>query len=282
MKVIKLTPYGYCKGVYDAINTVLSIKEKYPKTPIYCIGQIVHNQYINEKIAQCGIKIIEKDKLEALKEINSGVVIFSAHGTSKEILNKARDKGLIVIDTVCPFVKKGMDIIDSYLKENYEIIYIGKKNHPEAIASTSISNKIHLVETLEDLKQLKINTDKIFLTNQTTISVNDLKQFYEFAKEKYPNLILSDEICSATRIRQENILNLKEVDGLIIVGDQKSNNTKNLLKIANEKKLDAILIENINQLEPLWLENKETVAVTSGTSTPLELVNEVIDYLKKI
>lgn len=282
MKVLKLTPYGYCKGVYDAINTVLSIKEKYPNKPIYCIGQIVHNQYINEKIAQCGIKIIEKDKLEALKEINSGVVIFSAHGTSKEILNKARDKGLIVIDTICPFVKKGMDIIDSYLKENYEIIYIGKKNHPEAIASTSISNKIHLVETLEDLKQLKINTDKIFLTNQTTISVNDLKQFYEFAKEKYPNLILSDEICSATRIRQENILNLKEVDGLIIVGDQKSNNTKNLLKIANEKKLDAILIENINQLEPLWLENKETVAVTSGTSTPLELVNEVIDYLKNI
>lgn len=282
MKVLKLTPYGYCKGVYDAINTVLSIKEKYPNTPIYCIGQIVHNQYINEKIAQCGIKIIEKDKLEALKEINSGVVIFSAHGTSKKILNKARDKGLIVIDTVCPFVKKGMDIIDSYLKENYEIIYIGKKNHPEAIASTSISNKIHLVETLEDLKQLKINTDKIFLTNQTTISVNDLKQFYEFAKEKYPNLILSDEICSATRIRQENILNLKEVDGLIIVGDQKSNNTKNLLKIANEKKLDAILIENINQLEPLWLKNKETVAVTSGTSTPLELVNEVIDYLKNI
>ncbi len=282
MKVLKLTPYGYCKGVYDAINTVLSIKEKYPSTPIYCIGQIVHNQYINEKIAQCGIKIIEKDKLEALKEINSGVVIFSAHGTSKEILDKAKDKGLIVIDTVCPFVKKGMDIIDSYLKENYEIIYIGKKNHPEAIASTSISNKIHLVETLEDLKQLKINTDKIFLTNQTTISVNDLKQFYEFAKEKYPNLILSDEICSATRIRQENILNLKEVDGLIIVGDQKSNNTKNLLKIANEKKLDAILIENINQLEPLWLENKETVAVTSGTSTPLELVNEVIDYLKNI
>lgn len=282
MKVLKLTPYGYCKGVYDAINTVLSIKEKYPSTPIYCIGQIVHNQYINEKIAQCGIKIIEKDKLEALKEINSGVVIFSAHGTSKEILNKARDKGLIVIDTVCPFVKKGMDIIDSYLKENYEIIYIGKKNHPEAIASTSISNKIHLVETLEDLKQLKINTDKIFLTNQTTISVNDLKQFYEFAKEKYPNLILSDEICSATRIRQENILKLKNVDGLIIVGDQKSNNTKNLLKIANEKKLDAILIENINQLEPLWLKNKETIAVTSGTSTPLELVNEVIDYLKNI
>ena len=282
MKVLKLTPYGYCKGVYDAINTVLSIKEKYPSTPIYCIGQIVHNQYINEKIAQCGIIIIEKDKLEALKEINSGVVIFSAHGTSKEILDKAKDKGLIVIDTVCPFVKKGMDIIDSYLKENYEIIYIGKKNHPEAIASTSISNKIHLVETLEDLKQLKINTDKIFLTNQTTISVNDLKQFYEFAKEKYPNLILSDEICSATRIRQENILNLKEVDGLIIVGDQKSNNTKNLLKIANEKKLDAILIENINQLEPLWLKNKETVAVTSGTSTPLELVNEVIDYLKNI
>ena len=282
MKVLKLTPYGYCKGVYDAINTVLSIKEKYPSTPIYCIGQIVHNQYINEKIAQCGIKIIEKDKLEALKEINSGVVIFSAHGTSKEILNKARDNGLIVIDTVCPFVKKGMDIIDSYLKENYEIIYIGKKNHPEAIASTSISNKIHLVETLEDLKQLKINTDKIFLTNQTTISVNDLKQFYEFAKEKYPNLILSDEICSATRIRQENILKLKNVDGLIIVGDQKSNNTKNLLKIANEKKLDAILIENINQLEPLWLKNKETIAVTSGTSTPLELVNEVIDYLKNI
>ena len=69
---------------------------------------------------------------------------------------------------------------------------------------------------------------------------------------------------------------------MIIVGDQKSNNTKNLLKIANEKKLDAILIENINQLEPLWLKNKETVAVTSGTSTPLELVNEVIDYLKNI
>lgn len=281
MDIIKLNPCGYCKGVYDAISTVFDIKNKKPDKKIYCIGQIVHNRFINEKIRQIGVTILENDKKEAILSINEGVVIFSAHGTSKEILNLAKSKNLEVIDTICPFVKKGMDIITNYLNQGYDILYIGKKNHPEAIATTSLSKNIHLIESINDLNNLNIENDKIFLTNQTTISILDLNEFYQIVKKKYPNTIISDEICSSTRLRQEAILALKDIDGLIIVGDIKSNNTQNLYKIAKQKGINAILIENIRQLPSSFYLNKKRLAITSGASTPIELVHEIINFLNK-
>lgn len=259
MEIVQLNPCGYCKGVYDAIQKVFSIKKEHPEENIYCIGQIVHNQYINEKIKKEGIQILEMDKKAALDSIQEGIVIFSAHGTSQELIDYAKQKGLIVVDTICPFVKKGMDLIQSYLNNGYAIIYIGKKNHPEAIATTSLSKNIHLVESIDDLKLLNLKNNKIFLTNQTTISIRDLKDFYLYAKEKYPSILFSDEICSSTRTRQEAILKLKSVDGLIVVGDKKSNNTNNLYKIAKDNEIDAILVESKNHFPLEWLKNKKQI-----------------------
>jgi len=186
MKITKIKPIGYCKGVYQAINTVYDVVKQYPHLPIYCMGQIVHNDFINHQFEKLGVHIITKNKMQFLHSIEKGVVIFSAHGTSQDLLKKAQEKNLIVINTICPYVLKEMNIVQKYVNEGFEILYIGKKNHPEAEAICSISANIHLIETMEDAKKFQINHSKLFLTNQSTLSITNLYEFFQYFKKKYP------------------------------------------------------------------------------------------------
>ena len=177
-------------------------------------------------------------------------------------------------------------MILKYIKEQYDIIYIGKKNHPEAQAICSLSSHIYLIENLQDAKQLHLENKKIFLTNQTTISILDLKEIFEYFKKIYPSIIFGDELCSSTRLRQEAILSLNEnVDGIIIVGDKHSNNCTNLYLLAQKKKIPSIMISNEKELDMHWLKNKQHIVLFSGASTPLSLVqaveNTILEWQKE-
>ena len=282
MEVTKIVPIGYCKGVSQAINTVYDVIKKYPNQPIYCLGQIVHNHYVNQQLIDLGVHLINQEKEHAIANITKGVVIFSAHGTNPKIIQKAKDKGLIVIDTTCPFVQKEIDIVQHYLRQGYRIIYIGKKNHPEAQAICSLSHKVNLIEKLDDVKNLKINiNEQLFITNQTTISLLDLTVIFDYFKNNFPNAIVGDELCSSTRLRQEAILKIdKKFDGIIIVGDQHSNNCKNLFYLATLKHNQVLMISNQNDLNWQWLIDKKNIAIFSGASTPIELVNEIENKIK--
>ncbi len=282
MKITKIKPIGYCKGVYQAINTVYDVVKQYPHLPIYCMGQIVHNDFINHQFEKLGVHIITKNKMQFLHSIEKGVVIFSAHGTSQDLLKKAQEKNLIVINTICPYVLKEMNIVQKYVNEGFEILYIGKKNHPEAEAICSISANIHLIETMEDAKKFQINHSKLFLTNQSTLSITNLYEFFQYFKKKYPQVVISDEICSATRVRQEAVINLdSSVDGVLVIGDSHSNNCTNLYLLAKKQKKDAKMISSKKDLDFQWLQNKTHVALLSGTSTPLEIIKEIENELKK-
>ncbi len=286
MKITRAYPIGFCKGVNLAVQKVYEVIETYPHLPIYCIGQIVHNDIVNQDFVKKGVKILTVNKEEAIDSISQGVVIFSAHGTNPLLIQKAKEKNLIVIDTTCFYVKKEMQVILKYIKKQYDIIYIGKKNHPEAQAICSLSSHIYLIENLQDAKQLHLENKKIFLTNQTTISILDLKEIFEYFKKIYPSIIFGDELCSSTRLRQEAILSLnKNVDGIIIVGDKHSNNCTNLYLLAQKKKIPSIMISNEKELDMHWLKNKQHIVLFSGASTPLSLVqaveNTILEWQKE-
>ncbi len=282
MKITKVYPIGFCQGVHQAIQKVYEVIETYSSLPIYCIGQIVHNDAVNQDFIQKGVQILTINKEEAIQKITHGVVIFSAHGTNPALIQKAKEKQLIVIDTICPYVQKEMQIISRYVKNQYDIVYIGKKNHPEAQAICSLSPHIHLIETLQDAKVLNLNNKKLFLTNQTTISILDLKEIFAYFKEKYPDIILGDELCSSTRLRQEAILNLKDdVDGVIIVGDKHSNNCTNLFLLAKKKNFSTIMISTEKDIDMQWLKDKKNIVIFSAASTPISLVNAIENKIKK-
>lgn len=281
MKVTILKPYGYCVGVTKAINLIHEVAANNKDLPIYCIGEIVHNRHVNEQIEQLGVKVLKGNKEELIDNINNGIVIFQAHGTDNKIVQKAKDKGLIVYDAMCTYVKKDFDIIRKYLSDGYDIIYIGKKGHPESEAAISIDKSINFIETVEDVSKLNIQNTKIAVANQTTLSLLEIVKIFDAIKDKYPEALIIDEICSFTRIRQENLLKElnKDYDGIIVIGGSNSNNVKSLYNIALNHNSNTIVVDCYENIDKTFLEGKNNVLLVSGASTPNYLVEEIYNKL---
>ena len=247
MNVKRVVPSGFCKGVVSAVNLAKKTRASNPDTPIYILGNIVHNSYVTEELTKLGIVTLDDSKCsryELLDQIDSGIVILTAHGTADAVKNKALKKGLTVVDGTCKDVLKTKDIIVQYLDSGYDVIYFGKKNHPEANAILSLSTRIHLVSGKEDIEQLNITNQKIIITNQTTMSFLELEKMIELIKVRYPNAEAVKEICTATSMRQKAILELKDCEVLYVVGDIKSNNTTRLFEIARNRGIKKVYIIN--------------------------------------
>ena len=240
----------------------------------------------SEELNALGIVTLDdsnKSKEELLDEVDEGIIIFTAHGISQAIKQKAIDKGLKYVDATCVDVLKTQNIIKDYIKDGYEIIYFGKKKHPEAEAVLSISNKIHLVTNEDDLIKLNLNNKKLFLTNQTTMSYLELADLIEKTKQIYPNIVIQKEICNATSSRQEAITKLNDCDLLYVVGDSKSNNTNKLVDIGKKQGIKKVmLIHNFKEINFEDLKDVDKIYVTAGASTPPVLIDEVINYLRSI
>ena len=286
MNVKRVVPSGYCKGVINAINIAKKVKEENKDKNVYVLGMIVHNTYVTEQLTKLGIITLDdskKSKEELLDDIDSGIVILTAHGTSDAVKNKALQKGLKVVDGTCEDVLKTKNIIIEYLNRDYDVIYFGKKGHPESNAIISISNKIHLVSNIEDINSLNITNSKIIITNQTTMSYIELEKMIETILVKFPFAEVIKEICNATSSRQKAIQDIKDADILYVVGDVKSNNTNKLVEVAKASGInDAYLIANKDEIKKEDLINKSSVYVTAGASTPPSLIDEVINYIKSI
>ena len=288
MNVIKISPRGYCYGVVDALKMVQeAAANKMLPQPIYILGMIVHNEHITNAITELGVLTIDdkhKTREELLQQIESGTVIFTAHGISPRVKQLALDKGLHVIDASCKDVIKTHNLISDYVTEGYDILYIGKKGHPEPEGALGIHpEKIHLISTVHDLDQLTLQTDKLMITNQTTMSLWDVYELSEQIKVKYPHATFLKEICNATQVRQVAVSEqAKDAELTIVVGDPKSNNTNRLAQISEElAKTKAYRIASLADLDLNWLQNIKTVAVTSGASTPTILTREVIQFLEQ-
>lgn len=286
MKVIKISPRGYCYGVVDAmvIARNAALDKKLPR-PIYILGMIVHNKHVTDAFAEEGIITLDgKNRKEILEQVNSGTVIFTAHGISPEVRELAKKKGLVTIDATCPDVTKTHDLIREKEREGYTVIYIGKKGHPEPEGAVGVAPHIvHLVSNTEDVDGLTIQSDKILVTNQTTMSQWDVAHIMEKIKEKYPQAEFYKEICLATQQRQEAVAaQAGKADVLIVVGDPRSNNSNRLAQVSEEiAGTKAYRIADISELELDWIRNAKTVAVTSGASTPTPITKEVITFLEQ-
>ncbi|MFE8703189.1 4-hydroxy-3-methylbut-2-enyl diphosphate reductase [Cytobacillus sp. FJAT-54145] len=286
MKIIKISPRGYCYGVVDAM--VIARNAALDKTlprPIYILGMIVHNKHVTDAFEEEGIITLDgKNRKEILEKVDGGTVIFTAHGVSPEVRELAKEKGLVSIDATCPDVTKTHDLIREKEKEGFQIIYIGKKGHPEPEGAVGVAPHIvHLVETIDDVNQLQIESNKILVTNQTTMSQWDVGHIMDKIKEKYSHAEFHKEICLATQVRQEAVAEQAgEADVLIVVGDPKSNNSNRLAQVSEEiAHTKAYRIGDLSELNVDWIKDASTVAVTSGASTPTPITKEVISFIEQ-
>ncbi len=165
-------------------------------------------------------------------------------GIHPDVVKKAKEKGLQVINASCPFVMQTQKIVLQKLAEGYTIFYIGKEGHPEAESIVTLSDQVHLI-TNTDLPS--ITNTKIFVTNQTTMSIFDIQHVFETIQKTYPHAQIQNELCNATRVRQQAILDLENqsVDVLLVVGDPTSNNTQKLAEIGKSIHIKKVLGHSI-------------------------------------
>lgn len=287
MDIIKISPRGYCYGVVDAmvIARNASLDKSLPR-PIYILGMIVHNKHVTDAFEDEGIITLDgPNRLEILEQIDSGTVIFTAHGVSPQVKRRAKEKGLVCIDATCPDVMFTHNLIQEKTDDGYDVIYIGKKDHPEPEGAVGVApDHVHLIETADDVEDLPADliNKKLIVTNQTTMSQWDVSHLMTDLKEKYPHIEVHKEICMATQVRQEAVAEqAKEADLLLVVGDPMSNNSNRLTQVSEEiAHTNAYRISSLDDLNTDWLIGVETLAVTAGASTPTPLVKEVINYVK--
>lgn len=285
--IIKLPIQSFCFGVRNAIkktNNVLN-KEDTIK-PLSMLGEVVHNKYVSEYFENQGITVYkEGTRLEMLDNIDKGTVIITAHGVSDQVKNKINSLGLSSIDTTCPFVSNSIMLIKKYLRLDYTIIYIGSKNHPESETAVSFGNKVILISSIDEAKNLDINTNKLIVTNQTTMSMYDIQDIINCLKSKYPHLETMEKVCSASIERQRMVMETAKqhqndpTTAFIVIGDKFSHNTKKLADIISEYNDNVYLAESISDVPLKKVKQYETIYLASGTSTPNCIIEEIYNVL---
>ena len=280
-------PRGFCAGVERAILIVEKTLEKYG-APIYVHHEVVHNKYVIKELNKKGVIFVDD-----LKEIpQSSHVIFSAHGVSKLVKKESENLNLISIDATCPLVTKVHREVNKLSDDDYTIVMIGHQGHPEVegtmgqIEKNSPKSQIYLVQNINDVQKLNIpKSHKMSYVSQTTLSIDDTKKIIDALKQKYPSIKgpKSDDICYATQNRQEAVKKmLSNHDLIFVIGSKNSSNSNRLLEIVKEKKIDAILLDDIKKFQPKWLQNKKNIGITAGASAPEIIIKELIKEIKKI
>ena len=285
--IIKLEKQGFCYGVRRAIKMVLeAVENESIKKPIYLLGNLVHNSHIDELLKSLNVIVVEGEiRLTMLDNIPDGsTIVFSAHGVSQAVKDKANSKNMFIIDTTCPHVEKTFKLIENEATTS-DIYFIGKRNHPESIAAKEISDRVYIYDK-ETIFNEKIDPNNLKVAYQTTMSFYDIEQTLNDIKNIYPNASVIDMICKVTEQRQNqlkniNNLNLEGTTLIIVVGDKKSNNSTKLYELACRiSNADSIFVEEVTELDLTNARSYNNIILASGTSTPEQLIDEIIEAIK--
>lgn len=282
MKVILAQPRGFCAGVERAIEIVEEALLRFGP-PVYVRHEIVHNPHVVDRLrAKGAIFVQETDEIP-----QGAITIFSAHGVAEAVEDHAKTRGLEIIDATCPLVSKVHTEGQRYTKMGLEIILIGHEGHPEIEGTLGrVPGKIHLISEVEDVADLQVsNPDKLAYITQTTLSVDDTREVIEALQQRFPAIIgpSTKDICYATQNRQAAVRDLsKHADVVLVIGAHNSSNSNRLRELAEEQGIPSYLIEDASKLDPQWLKGKKAVGITAGASAPEDLVQDLIEAIRKI
>lgn len=278
MKIILSKQAGFCYGVKRAVDkTWETLKDN--QRPVYMLGEIVHNKEMVKKLAAAGAKII--DNLSEA-ENHQATLLIRAHGTTPQTLAQAKKLKLNIVDATCPMVKRVHNLALEMLEQNYQVVLAGDKGHDEitGILATT-GNKAIVVETPKDVQKIKYYP-KIALLSQTTQSLKNLQAIASGLVGRCAELRVFNTICSATSLRQNELIRLaKLVDLIIVIGSRHSANTVRLAKISKGLGVKTHHIDSSLELKKSWFKGIKRVGVTAGASTPDWIIQKVVASLKK-
>jgi 4-hydroxy-3-methylbut-2-enyl diphosphate reductase len=261
----------------DVVDQVLRMKGP----PIYVYHEIVHNRHVVEDFKDRGVTFVD----DVSEVPDGGVVVYSAHGISPEVRREAKRRKLVEVDATCPLVTKVHLEVLKFAREGYTIIFIGHAKHDEAIGTVGEApDSIIVVESPQDVERLQVpDPERIAFVTQTTLSIYDANRVIAALKARFPNIKAppKEDICYATTNRQNAVSQLSdEVDLVLVVGSRNSSNSLRLVETAREQGKEAHLIDDESEMDPSWLDDKESILVTAGASAPERLVQGLLERLQ--
>jgi len=279
-EIVLLKPRGFCAGVVRAIDIVNIALDCYG-APIYVRKEIVHNSPVVADLSRKGAIFVD-----SADEVPEGArIIFSAHGVSPRVRQKAEARRLKVIDATCPLVTKVHLEAVRFARMGYSIILIGHKDHDEVIGTLGEApGKTWLISSEREVEKLEIpDPSRVAYLTQTTLSLEETKGIIAALKAKYPKIVgpPAQDICYATENRQLAVKAVAPMcELLLVVGSSNSSNSNRLVEVASNAGLPAYLIEDEKAIQLAWLEKARTVGATAGASAPEYLVEQVIRFLQ--
>ncbi|QYK53448.1 MAG: 4-hydroxy-3-methylbut-2-enyl diphosphate reductase [Fimbriimonadaceae bacterium] len=278
-KIVLAAPRGFCAGVAYAIE-VVNLALKIHGAPLYVRHAIVHNEFVVKDFESKGVIFIED-----VTEIPEGqTVVFSAHGVSPAVREAAASKNLNVIDATCPLVTKVHNEAKRFAAKDFLMIYVGHRGHVEAEGTMGEApERMVLVETPEEAENITLPPhERLALVTQTTLSVDEVTAITSVLERRFPHLQKpqKEDICYATTNRQIAVKSLAEIcDFIIVVGSTTSSNSNRLAEVAEAYGAKSTLLMSPDEMNPEWAQLYGTIGITSGASTPDELVENVIGTL---
>jgi 4-hydroxy-3-methylbut-2-enyl diphosphate reductase len=278
-RVLVAAPRSFCAGVVRAIDIVETLLEKHGP-PVYVRHEIVHNVHVVRDLEARGAVFVSSED-----EVPEGeLIVLSAHGVAPQVYEKCAERGLKIVDAVCPLVSKVHAEARRYAGRGLKIALVGHAGHVEVEGTMGEAlESIVLVETPEDARELEVeNGEQVAYITQTTLSLDDTADVVDALRERFPDLVVppSADICYATQNRQDAVKRIcEEATLVLVVGSTTSSNANRLVEVARDRGADAHLIDDEADLDPDWLEGHETVGLTAGASSPDVLVDRVVARL---
>ncbi len=274
MKIIVAETGGFCWGVRRAMDKILDISRQ--DGDIYTLGPLIHNNQVVELLETKGVKP-EKD----INKLNRGTVVIRAHGTTPEVLENLKKKGVGVVNLTCPKVGKVQGIIKGHINKGYSVVIVGDEGHAEVVSLKGYSgNTAYVVGSVEEAKKLP-DFEKVIIVSQTTFSFDEFFKIVEIVKKKAKEVKDFCTICDSTHRRQDEVKKIAEqVDCMIIIGGKHSANTTRLAEISKRYCDKVYHIETEEELKGIDFSGIDKVGVSAGASTPSWIINSVVDYLR--
>ncbi|MGN0835593.1 MAG: 4-hydroxy-3-methylbut-2-enyl diphosphate reductase [Candidatus Spyradosoma sp.] len=291
MKVLRAASAGFCRGVERAINIAREYASR-GRFPVFTDGPLIHNSQMMAELAREGVRELGDYRSSEKLEIDlddearrNAVLIVRAHGISPQRREYLRSLGLEFRDATCPDVAAIAGRVKMYAQKGYATVIFGDPDHPEVVGILGYSQgRGHAVRSLEDIEKLPDLGEKVCMVSQSTMYPDEFGKLVAALKKRFPEALIFDTICGATRDRQGDVpaLAREGAEAIVVIGGRHSANTLKLARLVERQGVPCFHVETLAELDLNAISRYRTVGVTAGASTPGFLIDEVCDALKAL
>lgn len=280
MEVRLATSRGFCFGVEDAIEFAEAAVLEHGAGNVVALGPVIHNKQVVGKLENEGLN--QSGDLELID--SSKTVLIRSHGASPETFERAKERGLNVVDATCVLVKRAQNVVKQLHEDGYHVVMIGDANHPEVKGVIGYAPKVTVVDHNTNLEDALPYFERLGLVAQTTHSPEYVADVIsKILVRPYREVKIVNTLCLEVVRRQEAAIALtKEVDVMFVIGGLHSANTRELARLCEEDGCETYHIETWEQFDPAMAAGKKVAGVTAGASTPEWVISEFVERLKAV